>query len=461
MKTKRAQVAITAVLLYGLARGALAISVVYPTGDPALDVAAVRAAVSSGGTVLLKANDAFGNPQWFDFGDYPVAAIDWDFFGSGYVALGTNGKIVRKTVDTNTVYVSLGNDVRLLGETKHGSMTTIRGGTIPIRNFEFKDVPGAGQQIVWGFANLEVDGVRFVESALQSIYLTHLGSSPDVQSWGLQPRIEIKRNEFVDVQPAFAGGTWYSLAVVTDGPAGPVRYQDNRVHFAPDRWGTEQRDYEVANGLDPSYELWEGLSIADLNAAGYIGGNKLSGIDIGVLVYFGGKDFVHIVNNTLDLRPKNGVAGIICQANHRYLVERNTVIANGTYADGIYFYGTDQSIGINGSTARGNHIVLNESEYGGISLFGTGSFNSFVNNRVEGSATYALALSYLSSPDNIATLNVFSKNELRDFVPRVSNTHGFGVHVLFDENTRKNLFLGYHGTVLDLGDSNVFTKGSQ
>ena len=44
-------------------------TVVYPTGDPALDVQNVQSAIDLGGTVLLKATDYYGNPQYFNFGD--------------------------------------------------------------------------------------------------------------------------------------------------------------------------------------------------------------------------------------------------------------------------------------------------------------------------------------------------------------------------------------------------------
>src|SRR6185436_2805142 len=117
-------------------RADAAATVVYPTGYPAYDVAAVRAAVQAGGTVLLKARDTAGIPRAFDFGDYPVGRIDWDDDGAGYVALGTSGEVVEVTIGAFRIYVSLGNDVRLVGETRGTAVTTIRGGTIPIRNFE-------------------------------------------------------------------------------------------------------------------------------------------------------------------------------------------------------------------------------------------------------------------------------------------------------------------------------------
>lgn len=422
-------------------------------------MAAVRSAVQSGGTVLLKATDVAGIPRPFDFGSLPVAAIDFDPDGSGYVALGTSGEIVPVSIGAAILYVSLGDDVRLLGETRDGAATTIRGGNIPIRNFEPKIVPGAGEQTVFGIANLTVEGIRFTESALQSIYTTQLGSLPEiralVQARNMHPRIEILRNQFLDVKPAY-DGAWYALAAVTNGPAGPVKVEDNRVQLTSGRWDAEERAYEQANGLDPTFEVWEGISIADLHARGDITRNRASGIDVGVLVYFEGSDFVRIADNQLEVRPE-GIVGIACQANHRYLVERNTVIAKGANPDGIYLAAADQEVGINGSLVRENHVVMDGSEFGGISLFGAGSLNFFVENRVKGSAAYALGLAAdFFSPDAIATANVFLGNQISQFTPRDSAVYGSGAHVFFDANTRRNVFIGRSGTVKDLGQGNVF-----
>src|SRR5262245_2343042 len=92
--------------LFGLASPAFADTVVYPTGDPVQDVPAVQAAVDGGGTVLLKAVDASGAPQVFDFGTYPVGAVDWDEAGVGSVALGTSGDLVILIVGTGALLFS-------------------------------------------------------------------------------------------------------------------------------------------------------------------------------------------------------------------------------------------------------------------------------------------------------------------------------------------------------------------
>lgn len=100
---------------------------------------------------------------------------------------------------------------------------------------------------------------------------------------------------------------------------------------------------------------------------------------------------------------------------------------------------------------------MDGSDYGGISLVGAGSTNFFVGNRVEGSAAYAFGLiSDFFEPDSAATTNFFVGNRLSSFTPRDSSVYGAGVHVFFDANTRRNVFVGKSGTVRDLGQDNVF-----
>ena len=448
------------VALSALQTPAFADTIVYPTGDPAQDVAAVRAAVRFGGTVRLKATDIAGNPQVFDFGDFPVSGVDWNYFGSGYVALGTSGEIVPVTAGGRTRYFSLGNDVRLVGETARGARTTIRGGTIPVRNFAPQPVPGAGVQFVFGVGNLTVEGIRFTESALQSIYTVQFGTLPEVRALlharGLNPTVEIRGNEIVDVQPAY-DGFWYALAAVTDRPAGHAKVEDNVVQFTTGKWDQAERSYEQQVGLGRSDEFWEGISIADLRASANILRNQVKGVDIGALVYFDGSEVVQISDNRIELRPEGSV-GIFAAANHTYLIERNTVIASGTFPDGIILNASDPAIGINHSTVRHNRVVLDGSDFGGISLFGGGAGNYIAENRIEGSAAYALGLvSDFFAPDAVATANAFAGNQISQFNPRESNVYGLSAHVFFDVNTRGNILVGNSGTVIDLGLGNSIT----
>ncbi|UCG59900.1 MAG: hypothetical protein JSU70_10340, partial [Phycisphaerales bacterium] len=67
-------VALVVVAAIGLAGVARAQTEVYPTGNAAHDVPNVQAAVDLGGAVLLKATDASGNPQCFNFGTAGGAA---------------------------------------------------------------------------------------------------------------------------------------------------------------------------------------------------------------------------------------------------------------------------------------------------------------------------------------------------------------------------------------------------
>ena len=435
---------------------------VFPTGDAARDVDNVRAAVRAGGTVLLKATDASGNPREFNFGDFPVGEIDWNDFGSGYVAVGTHGEIVPLTLPNgHTVYFSFGNDVVLRGETAGGAMTTIRGGTIPVRNFEPRDIPGVGMQTVYGMSSLRIEGIRFTESALQSIYTFQGSYIPAildlVAARGVTLRTELLGNEFIDVQPAH-DFNWYALAAVTDSPAGTVTASNNYVRFTT-RWDSAERLYEAANSLPFASELWEGLSFASLRHPAEITGNTVKGVDVGLLVYFDGSEFVRVSDNLVDLdsRPE-GLVGIELAANHTYLAERNTIIAGGTSPDGMILWASDPDLGINGSTVRHNRLVMNGSYFGGISLVGGGTNNYFGQNRIEGSAAYALGLvaDFFGSPAP-QTGNAFAGNNLSAFHPLDSPYYGSGANVFFDFTSNNNVLAGNSGIVKDLGQNNSVT----
>jgi hypothetical protein len=445
--------------LFGLSLPALADAVVYPTGDPTQDVPAVRAAVQAGGTVLLKAVDVEGEPQVFDFGDFPVGPINWNEAGSGYVPLGTSGEIVAIVTDGPVFFLSLGNDVHLLGETVGDAKTTIQGGTIPVRNLAPLQ-PGSTALVV-GVGNLTVEGIRFTESALQPVYLTQLASFPEVRAFaaelGLDLEIKIKDNAFVDTQPALTF-LWLSQAAMADGPLGRVSIADNVLQLTLGRWDEELRTYELEHGLNgPLPELREGLTIADLYAPGTLTGNRVQNVDVGLHVWFEGSDSVRIADNTVELR-ENGLYGIALEANHRYVVERNTVIAPGRFPDGISLWASDPTVGINHSTIRHNKIVMDGSDFGGITLYTGGSDNVFSHNVVEGSAAYALGLASPFLPAVFfATGNTFRGNKIHRFTPRDSSFWGSGAHILFDENAIGNVLLGWSGIVKDLGTDNSAT----
>ncbi len=103
------------VLLAGLFLGVLmagpsanaTTTVVYPTGQFPTDVQSVQAALDQGGTVLLKATNASGEPTAFNFGP-PV---------------------------TGPGFVTFSRDAELIGEYISGAVTTIEGGFYPVRGF--------------------------------------------------------------------------------------------------------------------------------------------------------------------------------------------------------------------------------------------------------------------------------------------------------------------------------------
>jgi hypothetical protein len=447
-----------------------ATTVVRPTGDPAQDLANVQAAVDRGGTVLLKATDASGTPRAFDFGDYPVGTYNWNYFGNprGYVALGTAGEIVPVDFVTpsgasQTAYVSINNDVRLRGESDAGVTTTIRGGTIPVRNFAPRDVLGHGTQFVYGLSSMTVEGIRFEGSTLQSIYTFGARDVPEVNA-ALAARhvdieIVIRRNQFVDLKPTYDDyfQLWYTLGAVTDRPQGPVTVVGNVRRQAPGLWTAAERDYEQANGIVGASELFESFSIAGLDFRGVISGNDIQDTYIGPLVYQGGSSPVWIEHNRVRLQ-RDGAVAIACYANHTYHVSHNTILLSGAYPDGILVWPDDDSVGIQKSEITHNRIVQDGSDYGGISLYGASSNNLVADNTVEGSGAYAFGL--LDGGSGAPQRNnTFVNNRLSRFAPRMSAYFGFATDVFFDRTAADNVFIGCAPSVIDLGTGDKVLPG--
>jgi hypothetical protein len=141
-----------------------------------------------------------------------------------------------------------------------------------------------------------------------------------------------------------------------------------------------------------------------------------------------------------------------------YLIERNTVFASGVNPDGIVLWASDPLVGINDSTVRRNRIVLDGSDFAGISLIGGGARNSFTQNVIEGSGAFALGLvADFFAPDTVAQANAFAGNQISHFNPRESSVYGFATHVFFDAHSRANVFVGNSRSVVDFGQDNSVT----
>ena len=82
-------------------------TVVYPTGEPVQDVQNVQTAVDQGGTVILKATDASGSPQYFNFGTAVGAVGMYVEISNDVVIIGEAGSITLpdgRTADRSVVY---------------------------------------------------------------------------------------------------------------------------------------------------------------------------------------------------------------------------------------------------------------------------------------------------------------------------------------------------------------------
>jgi len=134
------------------------------------------------------------------------------------------------------------------------------------------------------------------------------------------------------------------------------------------------------------------------------------------------------------------------------------VIAPGRFPDGISLWATDPQVGINHSVVRHNRVVLDGSDFGGITLYAGGTGNQFLQNVVEGSGAYALGLASPFLPAQFFSRdNLLRGNQLSRFTYRFSSFWGAGADVLFDVNAMGNTLIGRSGLVKDLGQENSAT----
>ncbi len=444
---------------YGFAQ-----NVVYPTGNPADDVANVQAAVDLGGTVLLKAVDQSGAPRAFNFGELPLGWLNWN--AAGWVALGTAGQMIPDPDYPQYFYYSLGNDVQIVGEkikTKQSgksapAMTTIKGGNVPVRNWGPRNIPGVGIRYVYGLGHFAISGVRFKDSTYGTV---NLFDDPTPFADGRNLDIGISGCEFVDIKPGLVYQTvsgsrvplfWYQWGPLVMSPRGFVRMSDNRLSLTPGKWATAMQSFESQVG--PSYGLISfGPRIDSLAGPAEISGNQVLGFGLGISLYYGmAGGQARITRNQVTAENY----GMLCAGANRCFIEDNKISAIGNMMDGVWVGAYYPGEIMEGSSVARNEFEMGLSEAGGVTVLGGGRRNRVGQNTFKGGAAYALGiLANANAPEALAEENVFNNNNISQFVPRDSQWYGTGVDVLFDSIAHYNLLHGDAGTVLDLGVGNV------
>lgn len=380
-------------------------TVVYPTGSFPLDVHNVQAAIDGGGTVLLKATDADGNPGAFNFGD-PTPTT-----GSG---------------------VNINTDVAILGERAGGHMTTINGGYIPILGL----VP----------VKSRIEGIDF-ETPLAAAIILISSTGTDIAF----NRINAVIGDLLVF--GFTDGDGIDLFGGDDplyGITGHARVTGNVI---------ENLSADFSNGMQ-----LDGV-VADVEISGNTVNYPVSSgfIQTIGITAFRSHNRVSITGNDVTMGPGNPdtyPAAIFAggQLDAHYLISGNNVLSDHPNADGIVVVGGDFCEPTQHAVLSNNHIVIVQTTTtvpggAGVSFYGAVDDSLVSANVIEGSSSFALQVAEGFSPSSTAHANRLVGNA-------ISQHSSFGADVYFGSNTSDLLLAGKCSTAIDLGIDNRILCGT-
>ena|SRR5690349_9646743 len=374
---------------------------VYPTGSFPLDMQNVQSAIDRGGTVILKATNAAGQPTAFDFGP-PDPQVDGG--------------------------VNLHTDVSILGEQSGGHMTTIKGGFNPIL------------------------GLVPVKSTIQGIHFDGPLDSPIalIRSTGAN----IIANRITGIVPLllFFGATEIEGIFVSgfDDPENAVTGQIN----------VQGNVIEVSSG-----DFVNGMQFDEVSADIQVSGNSVEFLHsdgavqtIGILV-FRSHGKATVVQNQVtmgDGDPNAFPVGIFVggHAEASYRISGNTVVTNHPNSDGIDVVGFSFSGPTQQAIVEGNHVVIHSTipTAGGIAFAGAVQNSLMSANRIEGTSGNAIQILGIDS-STIA----FSNHAVGNDISQLSASFG---DVFFGPDSADNLLAGHCNTYIDLGVGNRILCGS-
>jgi len=374
---------------------------VYPTGSFPLDEHNVQAAIDRGGTVLLKATNAAGQPTAFNFGP-PDPQI--------------NGG------------VNLHTDVSILGEQAGTSTTTIKGGFNPIL------------------------GVAPVKSTIQGIDFEGPLDSPIALIRSSGANIVGNHIRGIVPLPLFFGFTEIE-GIFVSGFDDPQNAITGRIKIA-------NNIIEVSGG-----DFVNGMQFDEVSADIEISGNTVQFLSsdgviqtLGILV-FRSHGKADIVNNLVMMGPGNPDAfpvGIFVggHAEARYRISGNTVMNTHPNSDGMDVLGFSFSGPTQHATVVGNDIAMNSSiaTSGGIALVGAVTDSIVASNQIEGTSGNAIQILDLGS-----ALTADSNYAVGNDITQLSSLNG---DVFFGPDSVNNLFAGHCATYIDLGVGNRILCGT-
>ena len=336
--------------------------VVYPTGIYPTDVNNVQAAVSQGGTVLLKAKNADGQPMAFEFG------FDGGFF--------------------------ITDDVMILGEGNGSAMTTIRGGWAPVRCL----AP----------VYLTVRGIHFEGSRSCAIYIG-ASAGADLSSNVITGVIGTPlAPEVIKGQGIWIVAPWVNPYAIS----GSIVIADNTIKDVDATLG-----YGVALYCFGAETTIVGNHISGMNTAGILAAYNAEAVRV--------TDNIIVPGPEQYPGQFSGGVGIwgVGSLGGDYYFARNNIICENPEAAGIlvlqpyFLWGPVPEPKI---VIERNHVTVHGSWWGGIELVDGVSGAYVGQNRIDGQNAYAIGVWALEFPEVPMANNVFQGNNVSGFTANVA-----------------------------------------
>lgn len=337
-------------------------------------------------------------------------------------ALGAGGTVVLKATDvsgTPTAFdfgppvpgggsVVMRREVTVVGESVGEDMTTIRGGFFPLRGI------GAPGRIV-------VRDIHFD------------GPGGNAFNFIFSDSAEFSSNKITGVVgDVFPDGVSEGIGVFGFRYSGEFVITDNVI---------DGFDADAADGI----VLFEG-------SRARIVGNEINGshtLGIGIISPSGP---VGIEDNLVvpgpgdpSFDPGNGIFGINPHAGGTFNISGNRVDAENPNADGIAVGGFSRPVV--GAVIENNQVLMHNSLFGAISLYGNVTDTYVGQNRATGSGAFALPAFTLGL---LQRSNTFVGNNITGFESDIAD-------VFLDINTEDTVLAGFGGSVIDRGTNNRIT----
>jgi hypothetical protein len=389
-----------------------ATQVVIGTGDPAIDVLAVQAAVDAGDTVILKGHFSFDRP--------PTVAVPL----VGYPLA--------------TVLVS--KAVTIVGE-DDGDMTTIDAGSIPF----FVNAPAA---------EVRIQRLRFVRPISDAV-LVYAASG-----------VTIASNRVDGLEPFQRTGEGFGINTsgfppTPTGPGNPekvsgiIRVADNDIDAVGASAGDNTIGITVFNVGVPGAEV-----------EAHVSGNTVRNVTQPAINFrrIAGRAFIE--RNTIETgalagpNPRNQAIRVVNTGSYR--IAYNTIDCQWAKAEaeGIGVFSQFAAWPIAEAVVVGNHITMSAPEgtvftdfSAGIAVYGFAGGNVVRHNSIRGRARAGLSIPVFPLPPQAPAVpadNAFIRNRFVDFTP-----------------SQADIFVGQHalrtrivgpGTVVDLGDGTIIER---